>query len=461
MKSRKGRLKMFDIAALGEILIDFTMQGFNTQGQRIFAQNPGGAPANVAAAVAKLGGKAAFLGKAGDDMHGHFLKDTLMSCNIDCTGFSLSKNYFTTLAFVDVKTNGEREFSFARNHGADKMLAVEEIPEDIITQSKILHIGSISLTDEPCRSATVYAVNTARQNGVIVSYDPNFRASLWKDKNEAINTMRSMIQYADLMKISEEETELLTGKADYTEAADILIGQGVKIVAVTLGKKGAFVRTEKGGILVKGFTNSAVDATGAGDAFWGGFLYKLAESGKNYANLRRRKCPNLPILETLQQAFALRTMVPYPQCLRWNRFSKNRRKRGRNNMSMDDNFTGIQHIGIPTNDIEATIAFYQKLGFIPVLRTVNEQANEKVAFLRLHNLTIETYENKAAEMKTGAIGHIAINCVSIEDAFSYINKEGLNTTSDTIHFLPFWEHGVRFFAIEGPNCEKIEFSQFL
>lgn len=196
---------------------------------------------------------AAFLGKAGDDMHGHFLKDTLMSCNIDCTGFSLSKNYFTTLAFVDVKTNGEREFSFARNHGADKMLAVEEIPEDIITQSKILHIGSISLTDEPCRSATVYAVNTARQNGVIVSYDPNFRASLWKDKNEAINTMRSMIQYVDLMKISEEETELLTGKADYTEAADILIGQGVKIVAVTLGKKGAFVRTEKGGILVKGF----------------------------------------------------------------------------------------------------------------------------------------------------------------------------------------------------------------
>lgn len=285
MKSRKGRLKMFDIAALGEILIDFTMQGFNTQRQRIFAQNPGGAPANVAAAVAKLGGKAAFLGKAGDDMHGHFLKDTLMSCNIDCTGFSLSKDYFTTLAFVDVKTNGEREFSFARNHGADKMLAVEEIPEDIITQSKILHIGSISLTDEPCRSATVYAVNTARQNGVIVSYDPNFRASLWKDKNEAINTMRSMIQYADLMKISEEETELLTGKADYTEAADILIGQGVKIVAVTLGKKGAFVRTEKGGILVKGFTNSAVDATGAGDAFWGGFLYKLAESGKKLCEL--------------------------------------------------------------------------------------------------------------------------------------------------------------------------------
>ena len=112
-------------------------------------------------------------------------------------------------------------------------------------------------------------------------------------------------------------------------------------------------------------------------------------------------------------------------------------------------------------ELEETIAFYQKLGFIPVLRTVNEQANEKVAFLRLHNLNIETYENKAAEMKTGAIDHIAINCVSIEDAFSYINKEGLNNTSDTIHFLPFWEHGVRFFAIEGPNCEKIEFSQFL
>ena len=130
-------------------------------------------------------------------------------------------------------------------------------------------------------------------------------------------------------------------------------------------------------------------------------------------------------------------------------------------MDLKNYTTGVQHVGVPTNDIAATIAFYHKLGFETAFETVNKEANEKVAFLRLHNLNIETYENKAAEMKTGAIDHIAINCVSIEDAFSYINKEGLNNTSDTIHFLPFWEHGVRFFAIEGPNCEKIEFSQFL
>ena len=130
-------------------------------------------------------------------------------------------------------------------------------------------------------------------------------------------------------------------------------------------------------------------------------------------------------------------------------------------MSMDDNFTGIQHIGIPTNDIEATIAFYQKLGFIPVLRTVNEQANEKVAFLKHGTLVIETYENKAAKMEAGAIDHVALNVKDIEEIFAYVNQENLNTTNDTIHFLPFWENGVKFFTIEGPNKEKIEFSQYL
>ena len=139
---------MFDVTALGEMLIDFTMQGRNEQGQRILAQNAGGAPANVMAAIAKPGARTAFIGKAGNDMHGRFLKETLDNCGIDSTGFILSDDYFTTLAFVDVKPDGEREFSFARNHGADKMLEKEEVPLELIRNSRILHLGSISLTDD-------------------------------------------------------------------------------------------------------------------------------------------------------------------------------------------------------------------------------------------------------------------------------------------------------------------------
>lgn len=271
---------MFDLTALGEILIDFTIQGRNSQGQRIFAQNAGGAPANVAAAMAKLGANAAFIGKAGNDMHGRFLKETLESCGIDSSGLALSDDYFTTLAFVNVSNDGEREFSFARNHGADKMLNSADIPEKLISESRIFHIGSISLTDEPCRSATLYAVEQAKKSNAVISYDPNYRASLWRDEETAKEQMREMVKYADVMKISDEETALLTDEADYEKAAEILISRGVKIICVTLGKIGAYVRTSNGGKLVRGFKNKAVDATGAGDAFWGGFLYSLAKSGK-------------------------------------------------------------------------------------------------------------------------------------------------------------------------------------
>lgn len=271
---------MVDVTALGEILIDFTMQGRNRQGQRVFAQNAGGAPANVAAAIAKLGAKTAFIGKAGNDMHGRFLKETLASCGTDNSGFTLSNEYFTTLAFVDVKPDGEREFSFARNHGADKMLSIKDIPLELLLNSRILHVGSISLTDEPCRSATLYAIKKARENGVIISYDPNYRASLWRSESEAVKQMRSLTPYADVMKISEEETILLTGEKQYETAADVLLAQGVKLVAITLGKTGAYVKNKNGGKTVKGFQNKAIDATGAGDAFWGGFLYSLVKSGK-------------------------------------------------------------------------------------------------------------------------------------------------------------------------------------
>lgn len=266
--------------ALGEILIDFTMHGKNEQGQRIFVQNPGGAPVNVMAAMAKLGAKTAFIGKAGNDMHGRFLKETLDSCGIDSRGFSLSDDYFTTLAFVDVKPDGEREFSFARNHGADKMLDKSDIPLDLIRSSGIFHIGSISLTNEPARSATLFAVQKAKESGCVISYDPNYRASLWKDTKTAKKQMRNILSFADLVKMSEEEIELLTDENSYEKAAAILLKAGVKIAVITLGKEGAYVQAHDGGKIVKGFKNKAVDATGAGDSFWGGFLYQFARYGK-------------------------------------------------------------------------------------------------------------------------------------------------------------------------------------
>nr|WP_288626862.1 VOC family protein [uncultured Roseburia sp.] len=130
-------------------------------------------------------------------------------------------------------------------------------------------------------------------------------------------------------------------------------------------------------------------------------------------------------------------------------------------MDLKNYSTGIQHIGIPTNDIEKTIAFYKELGFETVLQTINKEADEKVAFLKLKTLVIETYENKAAKLESGAIDHVAVNVNNIEEVYQYIREKKLNTTNDTIHFLPFWENGVRFFTIEGPNMEKIEFSQYL
>lgn len=266
---------MFDVTALGEVLIDFTPYGNSESGMALFEQNPGGAPANVLAAISNLGLKTAFIGKVGDDMHGALLKDTLVGLGIDVSGMMVDDAYFTTLAFVSLK-NGERSFSFARKPGADTQLKIEELNMDVILQSKILHCGSLSLTDEPARSATYYAVEEAKKAGAIVSYDPNYRALLWRSEEDAVKKMRSMIPYADIMKISDEETTLLTGNPDPKAAAKILLEQGVDCVVVTLGQDGALLKTKTVEVQVKGKERNVVDTTGAGDSFWGGFLSRLA-----------------------------------------------------------------------------------------------------------------------------------------------------------------------------------------
>lgn len=275
---------MFDVTALGEVLIDFTPYGVSEAGMALFEQNPGGAPANVLAAVSNLGQKPAFIGKVGDDMHGALLKDTLDRIGVDTSGMVVDPNYFTTLAFVSLK-NGERSFSFARKPGADTQLTSEEINLDVVRNTKIFHCGSLSLTDEPARSATFFAVKEAKAAGAVISYDPNYRALLWKSEEEAVKHMRSMIPYADIMKISDEETVLLSGKSDPKEAAEVLLDQGVDCVIVTLGKDGALLKTKQVEVQVKGKDRKPVDTTGAGDSFWGGILSRLALNNVKPADL--------------------------------------------------------------------------------------------------------------------------------------------------------------------------------
>ncbi len=271
---------MFDVTALGEILIDFTPCGKSEAGQRVFEQNPGGAPANVLACLNKCGKKTAFIGKVGNDMHGQFLVDVLNDSGICTDGVVVDDNVFTTLAFVALSDSGERSFSFARKPGADTCLTQEELKEEIIRDSKVFHVGSLSLTAEPARGTTFKALEIAKEAGCIISYDPNYRAPLWDSKEDAITGMRSVLSYVDVMKISDEETALLTDLVEPKEAAKKLVDMGVAIVAVTLGAEGALVCTKEGSVVVPGYKADMVDTTGAGDSFWGGFLKCLLESGK-------------------------------------------------------------------------------------------------------------------------------------------------------------------------------------
>lgn len=270
----------YDVTALGELLIDFTPQAKSEAGMNVFEQNPGGAPGNALAAVNKLGGKTAFIGKVGKDMHGEFMVKTLENAGIETKGIIVDENVFTTLAFVSLSETGEREFSFARKPGADTCLTKDEVNVDLIKESSIFHVGSLSLTDEPVKSATIFALEEAKKAGCIMSYDPNYRAMLWPSKESAIAGMRSVVDFMDVMKISDEETALLTDIEDPKGAAEALIAKGLKIVAVTLGKDGAYIATKEGGAVVPGFSSKVVDTTGAGDSFWGGFLSQLIKCGK-------------------------------------------------------------------------------------------------------------------------------------------------------------------------------------
>ena len=278
---------MFDIVALGELLIDFTDGGYSQSGMKLFERNAGGAPCNMLTAATRMGRSTAFIGKVGNDMHGQFLRQVIESEGICTKGLVMDSNVFTTLAFVALDARGEREFSFARKPGADICLKSDEVSRELLQNCKVFHFGSLSLTNEPTRTASFVAVNTAKEAGAVISYDPNYREKLWPDQESARFHMQSVLQYVDMIKVSDEELEIVTGEQSLENACAFHHSKGVTCVAITLGKKGAYVSlNEKGG----GFSDSVelgktIDKTGAGDAFWGAFISYFIKEGKSLVQL--------------------------------------------------------------------------------------------------------------------------------------------------------------------------------
>lgn len=277
--------KKVDAVSLGELLIDFTDAGKADDGKQLFMQNPGGATANVLSVLSAFGHKTEFIGKVGKDLCGEFLKKSLDDLKIGTSSLIFTDKAFTTLAFVSKDKNGDRSFSFSRNPGADTLLEYEEINENILKNTKIFHVGSLSLTNEPEKSATIKAIETAKNAGAIISYDPNYRPALWKDKGEAIKAMQSLCNLTDIIKISDNETEIVTGCSDPFDAAKWLSHKGAKIVAVTMGKMGAIIYANGIFSQIPAVPSKVVDLTGAGDCFLGGLLHKFLESGKDISNI--------------------------------------------------------------------------------------------------------------------------------------------------------------------------------
>ena len=264
-----------DLYSIGEMLIDFIPGGVPGS----YLRNAGGAPANVLVALEKLGHKTAFLGKVGCDMHGEFLRSTLEEQGIDTTGLVSDPDAFTTLAFVALSPDGEREFSFARKPGADTQLTFDELDLSLIDETRVFHFGTLSLTDEPARTTTYRAVEYAKTHGKLVTYDPNLRKPLWRSLDEAKEQMLWGLRQADVVKISDEEVQFLWGCSP-EQGAERVLALGAKLVMVTLGPKGCFLKNAQAEYRCGCPQVRTVDTTGAGDIFGGSAVSRFLELGK-------------------------------------------------------------------------------------------------------------------------------------------------------------------------------------
>lgn len=272
--------KKYDVVALGEMLIDFAMAGESDQGNNIFEACPGGAPCNVLAMLNKLGKKTAFIGKVGNDQFGKLLKATIDEIGIESKGLLMDDEVNTTLAFVHTFPDGDRDFSFYRNPGADMMLREDEVDYDMIRQAKVFHLGTLSMTDEPVRSATKKALDVAKEAGCLISFDPNLRPPLWKSLDTAKEMMEYGFGYCDILKISDNEIQFVSGKEDYDEGIQYLQEKyNIPVIFLTLGKDGSRAYYKGMRIEQSGFKVATVETTGAGDTFCGSAISGVLDQG--------------------------------------------------------------------------------------------------------------------------------------------------------------------------------------
>ena len=270
--------KKYDVIALGELLIDFTMNGQSEQGNNMFEACPGGAPCNVLALLNKMGKKTAFIGKVGKDQFGTLLRDTITEAGIDASNLMVDENVNTTLAFVHTFPDGDREFSFYRNPGADMMLTADEVKPEVVKDTKVFHFGTLSMTHDGVREATKKAVETAKANGCLVSFDPNLRPPLWSSLDLAKEQMEYGFGKCDILKISDNEIQFVSGKEDYDEGiAYLQETYNIPLILLTMGKDGS--RAYYKGMRVErpGFSVKAIETTGAGDTFCGSSLNYLVD----------------------------------------------------------------------------------------------------------------------------------------------------------------------------------------
>ncbi|MGN0294707.1 MAG: carbohydrate kinase [Lachnospiraceae bacterium] len=274
-------MKKYDVIALGELLIDFTENGTSNQGNPLCEANPGGAPCNVLAMLTKLGHKTAFIGKVGNDFFGRQLKNAITEVGIDSEYLYMDEQVHTTLALVHTYPDGDRDFSFYRNPGADMMLTEAEIPESLIKNSRIFHFGTLSMTHEGVRAATKKAVVAAKKAGALISFDPNLRPPLWEYMSEAKEQVLYGLEYCHILKISDNEIQWLTGKSDYTEGVKWINERyHIPLILVSMGKRGSRAYYEGMMVEVNPFLHeNTIETTGAGDTFCGCVLHYICEYG--------------------------------------------------------------------------------------------------------------------------------------------------------------------------------------
>lgn len=275
-------MKRYDVVALGELLIDFTENGVSSQGNPVFEANPGGAPCNVLAMLRKLDRTCAFIGKVGDDMFGRQLKAAAEEAGIDMSALLMDREVHTTLAFVKTFANGDRDFSFYRDPGADMMLTENELPREMLRDTRIFHFGTLSMTHENVRQATRTAVKAAKEAGAVISFDPNLRPPLWKDLEDAREQMAWGLAHCDVLKISDNEIEFLTGTDDFDRGVGIIREKwpGIRLINVTAGPDGSYGYAPGAKAFVPAFLlGGTIETTGAGDTFCASILNFILERG--------------------------------------------------------------------------------------------------------------------------------------------------------------------------------------